>query len=88
MATDSQPLLSPQRNQSNSSNFRRSMYRSIFCQVCRQHKAIIIILALTVIVGELNALLQLLYGGLIEQLVPISSTSCGCHALPSWWIHS
>ena len=72
MAPDSQPLLSPQRNQSNSSNIRRRMYRSIFCQVCRQHKAIIIILALTVIVGELNALLQLLNGDLIEEFVPIS----------------
>ena len=72
MAPDSQPLLSPQRNQSISSNFRRRMYRNIFCQMCRQHKAIIIILACTVIVGELNALLQLLYGDSIEEFVPVS----------------
>ena len=40
--------------------------------MCVQHKALLLILWWTVIIGELNGLIQLLIGGIIEEYVPTS----------------
>ena len=74
---ENQPLLSTLHESCTSSNVSRSKccgdIRFRCRQVCLQHKAVVLILIWTMIVGELLAFQQLLIGGFIENYVPISS---------------
>ena len=74
---ETQPLLSTLSKSDTNSKVPHHKYCSNikFCcrQVYLQHKAVVLILVWTMIVGELLALEQLLIGGFIESYVPISS---------------
>ena len=77
MDLETQPLLSTLRKSGTNSNVPLRKYCGDirFCcrQVCLQHKAVVLILVWTMIVGELLALQQFLIGEFVENYVPISS---------------
>ena len=80
IAHETQPLLSALHSTLKSSTNCNVPQRRVcgdirFClrRVCLQHKAVILILVWTMIVGELLAIQQLLTGEFIENYVPISS---------------
>ena len=74
---ETQPLLSKLcKGDTNSKVPHHKYYDDIrFCcrQVYLQHKAVVLILVWTMIVGELLALEQLLIGAFIENYMPFSS---------------
>ena len=72
---EAQPLLSTVRERSTNSNYLRNNccgdIRFLCSRACLQHKAIVLILVWTMIVGELLALQQIAIGTFIEDYVPI-----------------
>ena len=74
---DTQPLLSTLRKSDTNSKIPHRKYCGDirFCcrQIYLQHKAVVLILVWTMIVGELLALEQLLIGAFIENYVPLSN---------------
>ena len=78
---ETQPLLSKLCKSDTNSKVPHHKYYDhiIFCcrQVYLQHKAVVLILVWTMIVGELLAFEQLLIGGFIENYVPLNFSSKG-----------
>ena len=74
---ETQPLLSTLRKSDTNSKISHHKYCSDIRFRCRQvylqHKAVVLILVWTMIVGELLALEQLLIGGFIDGYVPLSN---------------